>query len=469
MTKTAYKSSESWDPTGFTVTATFQSSWTADVTSDATWTYNPAAPADGVTSVVATATYTDGIYTETANSAAQAVTVTVSHAGTADDPFTVAEALDKATEIGAVGNVGQGPWVTKGIISRVTSAPAATYWNATYYISDDGSSTNELQVYRGFYLDNAKFDDTTKELLKPGKVVTVTGNLTGSYGSEYCAGNYLLSIEDKPTGDIDVTFEPTDSLEVGATGTLTASTTAQNPHYEFSVDNESIFDLDYSTGEYEVLDVGVVEVTVTVTSDDGNGQASAFITLNGNFDMMKNVTQANAIAATVESGKTTQYYYYFEGYVSQFNCDGQSRALMITTFDESDSIEVFVGKSGYSAFIEGLNLGDAIRFKANVQNYSGTYELTNPVLTYSEYVSTSFAYELISLTDAVCHDYDDVTDNSEALEAVWTTLSAKYATLTDLQKNALADPTTYGAGATIKNAMARYDYLVDKYLSLIHI
>ena len=467
MSKTSYTTAESWDPTGFVVKKVFNSGWKEEITSGLTWTYSPSAPAQGVTSVVATAHWNDGVDDYEVSSSAQAVTVTVQHAGTAEDPFTVAEALAKANEIGTVGKTGQGPWVTKGIISRVTEAPTASYWNATYYISDDGSQTNELQVYRGYYLDNAKFDAETAALLTAGKIVTVTGNLTGSYGCEYCQGNYLLSLESPSTGDIDVTFEPELNIEIGDTGTFTASTDATSPTYTWSVEDSSILSVDSSTGAFEGLKLGTTKVTVNVSATEGNGEASAFITVNGSGTYT--IEEANEIAAAEASGTTTSYYIYVEGYVSLFNSDSQTagneRALDITNYDQNESIMVFVGKSGYSTFISGLKLGDYIRVKAFVQNYSGKYELTTPTKVESYYTEMSFAYELLELTDAVCKDYDGVTDNKSELETVWETLvdSSHYGALTSEQIENLVDCEASETGTTVQQAMARYDYLVVKY------
>ena len=468
-TKTSYTDSESWSAAGLTITALYNTGWEEDVTSLVSWTYDPATPTVGVTSLTYTATYEDvaSASIESVTTAPFAVTVTHPHAGTADDPFTVAEALAKAAEIGPVGSSGQGPWVTTGIISRVTSAPAATYWNATYYISDDGSQTNELQVYRGYYLDNAKFDAETALLLTAGKVVTVTGNLTGSYGSEYCQGNYLLDIHSPSTGDIDVTFEPELNIELGDSGTFTASTDATSPVYTWSVEDSSILSVDASTGDFEGLKLGTTKVTVNVSAVEGNGEASAFITVNGADTYT--IEEANEIAAGEPSGTTTSYYIYVEGYVSLFNSDGQSagneRAFDISNYDENESIMVFVGKSGYSSFISGMKLGDYVRVKAYVQNYGGKYELTTPTKVESYYSDVSFAYELLELTDAVCKDYDGVTDNKEALEAVWETLvdSSHYGALTSEQIENLVDADASESGTTIQKAMARYDYLVGKY------
>ncbi|MCQ2793163.1 MAG: hypothetical protein MJ221_01895 [Bacilli bacterium] len=72
MSKTDYNTAESWDPSGLTVTAHYDDESTLDVTNGAEWEFDPSAPAVGVTSVTATATY-EG---KTADSDPQTVTVT---------------------------------------------------------------------------------------------------------------------------------------------------------------------------------------------------------------------------------------------------------------------------------------------------------------------------------------------------------------------------------------------------------
>lgn len=463
MTKTSYSTAESWSPAGLTVTANYEYGYHEDVTSQASWSYNPGAPAENVTSVVATATYSS----ISGSSPAQAVSVTVSHAGTAADPFTVAEALAKANEIGAVGNTGQGPWVTKGIISRVTSAPAATYWNATYYISDDGTQSNELQVYRGFYLNNAKFDAETALLMKAGMIVTVTGNLTGSYGCEYCQGNYLLSIEEPATGDVDVTFEPAStSFEIGATGTFTASSETSGVTYEWSVDHSDVLSVNSSTGAYEALALGVARVTVTASAGGKEGFAHVDFVVNGSAGSYYTVANANTIASGVESGKTTVYYIYVEGYVKEFatSTSGSSpRAFDIMTLDESASIMVYTNVNPYADFVDGLSLGDRIVVKGKIQNYNGTYEIVEPEKVGSNASAITFALGFISQTDAVCEGYDGVSNNKEALEAIWEGLYTSYNALYDNQKSVLMGAERDEGGTHVEQAVARYDYLVGKY------
>jgi hypothetical protein len=82
---------------------------------------------------------------------------------------------------------------THGIVSQIDSIDTTTYGNATYWISDDGTTANQLEVYRGKYLNNESF--TSEDQLQLGDEVTVYGSLT-LYNStyEYTSGNYITSI-----------------------------------------------------------------------------------------------------------------------------------------------------------------------------------------------------------------------------------------------------------------------------------
>ena len=102
-------------------------------------------------------------------------------------PMTVAEAL-AASPTNDV-------YVT-GIISTITEVNTG-YHNATYRISDDGTTTSEMIVYRGRYLNNTDF--TSEDQIQIGDVVVVTGNIT-SYNevNQLAQGNYLISLVRQP-------------------------------------------------------------------------------------------------------------------------------------------------------------------------------------------------------------------------------------------------------------------------------
>jgi len=74
-----------------------------------------------------------------------------------------------------------------------TPSVSTSYGNATYTISDtEGDETTTLTVYRGYYLENAKF--TSEDQIAAGDMVVVYGALT-LYGSKYeiNSGNYIYS------------------------------------------------------------------------------------------------------------------------------------------------------------------------------------------------------------------------------------------------------------------------------------
>lgn len=121
------------------------------------------------------------------SSAGSTVTYTVSQegvGGTVDKPYTVAEAISAAQ--GGTGEV-----YVKGVICKISSI-STSYGNATYYISDDGSNNNSLQIYRGYYLNKEKF--SSEDQLQVGDEVIVVGKLKTYNGTpEMDSGNYILS------------------------------------------------------------------------------------------------------------------------------------------------------------------------------------------------------------------------------------------------------------------------------------
>ena len=83
----------------------------------------------------------------------------------------------------------------KGIISSVQEV-SPQYGNTTYFISDDGKEDNQLEIYRGKYLDGADITEENKDNIKVGKKVTVAGKLV-LYNTtiEFTTGSKIVSIE----------------------------------------------------------------------------------------------------------------------------------------------------------------------------------------------------------------------------------------------------------------------------------
>ena len=115
--------------------------------------------------------------------------------GTKDNPITVAKALELTNAL--ADNAETDEAFVKGKISKVQSYNG-TYKSITYYISDDGTESNELQVYSGKGLNGAEFASETD--LAAGDEVVVKGKLkkyvnkSGAVTLEMNQPNEIVSI-----------------------------------------------------------------------------------------------------------------------------------------------------------------------------------------------------------------------------------------------------------------------------------
>lgn len=113
----------------------------------------------------------------------------VTHAGTVDDPYTVANAL-AATEALGEGKTASDYSYTKGIVSKVDEV-STDHGNATYYISDDGTTAEQFYVFRGKYIGKTNFTDENQ--LQVGDEVVVCGKLKNYKPQE---GDAILELTD---------------------------------------------------------------------------------------------------------------------------------------------------------------------------------------------------------------------------------------------------------------------------------
>lgn len=98
------------------------------------------------------------------------------HDGTAEDPYTVADARNAIDVHNTVSDA-----YVSGIVSQVDSYNS-THQSITYWISDDGTTTNQLEVYSGKGIGGADFSGVSD--IAVGATVVVKGNLK-KYSSTY--------------------------------------------------------------------------------------------------------------------------------------------------------------------------------------------------------------------------------------------------------------------------------------------
>lgn len=206
--------------------------------------------------------------------------------GTETNPFTVEKAISFINTLGD--NVLSDKEVyVSGIVSQVDHYVGDKY--ITYWISDDGTTTTQLEVYKGLGLNGAAFKAITD--LGVGDKVTVCGKVKlykNNSGSviipEFDADNKLVSFE----GVTRIVADDVVTLEYDATsGEIAYTVQNQGSVSSFSVELEAgcdwISNINYATSP----------ITFTTTENDGGADRSATITLHhtGAEDKVVTVTQ----------------------------------------------------------------------------------------------------------------------------------------------------------------------------------
>ena len=186
--------------------------------------------------------------------------------GTITNPYTVAQALEF---IETLGSATSDDVYVSGIISKIDEINLS-YKNATYWISDDGTESNQLEVFRGKYLNNSDF--TSQDQIAIGDAVTIFGKLKKFQNTtpEFDQNNYIVAHTGKTFIATDVTVTPT-RIPINGNGSFAANvTTAEG----ITSDDYNItwactaedFIVDENTGEYLAgTTTGTFNITVTVT------------------------------------------------------------------------------------------------------------------------------------------------------------------------------------------------------------
>lgn len=125
--------------------------------------------------------------------------------GTLADPYNIAAIIKFTQELAADAESTEDVYF-KGKISQVKNKYVADdYGNATFYVSEDGTTNNEFYCFRTLYLGNTKFAGGTKnikvgdEVVICGKVVNYKGNTPETVSNK----SYLYSLNGKTEAEAD--------------------------------------------------------------------------------------------------------------------------------------------------------------------------------------------------------------------------------------------------------------------------
>ena len=179
--------------------------------------------------------------------------------GTENNPYTVAQAIEATPSSGTSSNVYIHGFVSAFYANDIVSD--GSYYR--YYISDDGTTDNQLLIFRGKGLDNVTF--SSADDLQIGDEVVIFGGLT-TYNStkEVASGNYIVSLDRPVSTEPSVTVAET-LINAPAAG---IDDMMAIEYANLTISDETDFEVQYYDGEGEET-VAPDWMTVEVITEDG--------------------------------------------------------------------------------------------------------------------------------------------------------------------------------------------------------
>ncbi|MGP1591101.1 MAG: hypothetical protein ACTTHI_04820 [Prevotella sp.] len=163
--------------------------------------------------------------------------------GTETDPYNVAAMVAHLTSLKADSATAE--TFVKGKIVSIKELQTSGYGNATYYISDDGTTTGQLTIFRSLDLENKKFTDANA--IKAGDEVIIRGqfvNYKGNTPETVANKSYLYSINGKKQHETTPTPNPpapsTEALVISGNTVTLNNTTAVAGTETLTVDLSAI-------------------------------------------------------------------------------------------------------------------------------------------------------------------------------------------------------------------------------------
>ena len=214
----------------------------------------------------------------------------------------------------------------------------------------------------------------------------------------------------------------------------------------------------YETDKNSTITVSATKTDTSVISKVANPKTYT-VTGNENSSDLSVANRLSHVVGTV---------YSINGTTGTSGWSTSSDNTVIMTVG-SKQVQVFVKKS-YSSdttIENAFKSGEEIIIEGFTSFYNTTFQVafSSIVETDATYLASTFAQELLDLVSPICTGYDGITDNSNALNGVWTTLegSDHYLKLSSEQKTILQEADENESGTVIEQAMAFYDKAVAKY------
>lgn len=283
-----------------------------------------------------------------------------SELGTLESPITVAKALETIAGYEAAAQSKTEAYVKGKIVSVVSYN--SSYKSLTYYISDDGTATNQLQVYSGKGLGGADF--SSENDLSAGQEVIVKGYLkayvnksTSEITPEINQNNQIVSLDGQTSGG-----GSNNGSGVTGTGTVVGNTLVVNAaEFGFTEDATTTTLVDGTVMTFSKAS----GVTTPKFYSGSNASLRVYANNTINIEATKNITKIDFTTTDPANGEIY---------------NGSDNA-----YAEGGNVKVDIVKgSDTSASFSGLNSKTVLITNYNAANSKNQIRIKQMVITFAE-------------------------------------------------------------------------------------
>ena len=303
--------------------------------------------------------------------------------GSAEKPYNVAEAIAYINTLGS--STSTDDVYVSGIVSQIDSYNSS-YKSITYWISDDGTTKGQMEVYSGKGLDGADFSAVTD--LTVGDVVTVKGKVKMFNSTpEFDKSNQLVSHVQKVATPI---FSPAAGV-VAADTEVTISCATEGATIYYTTDGS-----DPTTSSSVYADPIVIDASKTIKAfavKDGRSNSEIATALYTVAELVATPTFSPA-AGTYSSAQNVTIICATENATIYYTTDGTDPTTSSTEYtgaiavEETMIIKAIAAKEGevnsaiatadYTINIPSISTGN-INLTFSATSGSIAYEIVNPV------------------------------------------------------------------------------------------
>ena len=282
--------------------------------------------------------------------------------GTENNPYTVAQAIEYINTLGT--STSPNEVYVSGIISQVDSYNS-NYKSITYWISDDGTTSNQMEVYGGKGMNDADF--ASVDDLQVGDIVTVKGFVKTYNGTpEFDKNNRLVAFERPATTDPTINAENVTIAYDAASGEIPY--TIDNPveGYEVTVS----CDADWLSNFMAQSD----KISFSAVTNEGNAERSAEVTINyGGSTVVATKT------VTVTQGVNPDYTMTIAEVRAQTTGNVMTKGVVTSCVGKTAYIQdATAAICVYGTANLNYTIGDEIKVSGTLSTYKGLLEITNP-------------------------------------------------------------------------------------------